>query len=175
MYIMSNRLARGLIVKQRKDDPVQINDIISIDIENGKITIKADPELAQDLIYILSSLLDLSHTLQAKIIQARAQEAPTNEEDMHKRLHDFQTKSSQVFRRFQEHMNNGCNGNKSIALQGIKKDFNLGYGEAKVYVTEGRRLFKAESATEKKAQTYDSHTSSVSDSRLIPPKKKKPV
>jgi hypothetical protein len=103
---------------------MQINDIISIDIKNGEITIKADPKLARDLVYILSSLLDLSHTLRAKIIHARAIASAFDKLDMQKRQNDFQLKSSEIFIRFQEHLIMAvtvtnqplCNANNGVAV-----------------------------------------------------------
>lgn len=119
------------------------SDVFSLILEEGKITIKTDPKLAQDLIYALSVLLDLSRAIRSKVIHSRAQAAATNKQDIKRRQLAFQKKSSGIFTRFQEHLNNGCAGDKAAALQCIKKDFKLGYGEAQIYVIEGRRLDKA--------------------------------
>jgi hypothetical protein len=119
------------------------SDVFSLDIVEGKITIKTDPKLAQDLIYALSVLLDLSRAIRSKVIHARAYAAASNKQDIKRRQLEFRKKSSEIFARFQEHLNNGCAGDKAAALQCIKKDFKLGYGVAQIYVIEGRRLDKA--------------------------------
>jgi hypothetical protein len=116
------------------------SDIFSISIEDGKITIQTSPDLAKELIYVLSTLLDLSKAIQTKVIHARAIAAAANQDDIQRRQLQFKETSVKIFSRYQEHLTNGCNGDRSAALQCIKKDFNIGYGEAKVYVTEGRRL-----------------------------------
>ncbi len=54
--------------------------------------------------------------------------------------------------KYQEHLNNGCNGNKAKAIQEIKKDFKLGYGEAKIFIIEERRLMKLNNDCPRKNQ-----------------------
>jgi hypothetical protein len=115
-------------------------DFFSLDAVDGKITLSADPELAQDLIYGLSILLDLSRAIRAKITHARAYAAATDQKDLDRRRIEFERRSSEIFSKFQVHLNNGCCGDKAKALQCIKQDFSIGYGDARVYVTEGRRL-----------------------------------
>lgn len=117
-------------------------EIFTLRHQDGKIMISVDPEIATDLIYALNTLLDLSHRIRSKVIHARALEAALNQEDIERRQNNFKSEASKIFARFQEHMNNGCAGNKAAALQGIKKDFGLGYGEAKIFIIEGRRLEK---------------------------------
>ncbi len=123
------------------------SDLFSLSAVDGKITIEATPDLAQELIYGLSVLLDLSRAIRAKVIHARAYAAAKDEQDIKRRQLEFKARSSEIFARFQEHMNNGCAGDKAKALQCIKQDFSLAYGEAKIYVIEGRRLYKASKAT----------------------------
>jgi hypothetical protein len=118
-------------------------ETFEIDYAAGYIRIKTDPDIAKDLIFILSTLLDLSKTLRTKIHHARALNS-VNEEDYKRRRKIFEKESREVFTRFNEHMNNGCNGNRTAAMQIIKKEFKLGYGEAKICIQEGRRLFRLE-------------------------------
>jgi hypothetical protein len=117
-------------------------DLFTLSHVNGKITLEADPDMARDLIYVISVLLELSKTIRSKVIHARAFATATNEEDIKRRQLEFKTRSSEIYRVFQKHLNNGCAGDKAAALQCIRKDFNLGYGEAKIYTIEGRRIGK---------------------------------
>jgi len=148
MYIMSNRTICGANREKRGQHIMDIIDIIPLSHEDGKITIHADKEFARDLAYVLSSLLDFAHTLRAKITHARALQAACNEVDIAQRRTEFERRSTEVFCRFQSHLNNGCHGDKAKALQCIKQDFNMGYGEAQIYVIEGRRLLRK--ATDKR-------------------------
>jgi len=115
-------------------------DIFTLNIEEGKITIQTSPEMAKDLIYVLSTLLDLSKAIRTQVIHARAIAAASDHEDVNRRRYQFQKQSMMIYTRYLEHMNNGCYKNKATAIQMIKKDFNIGYGEAKIFITEGRRL-----------------------------------
>ena len=115
-------------------------DIFTLNVEEGKITIQTSPEMAKDLIYVLSTLLDLSKAIRTKVIYARAIAAASDLEDIQRRQIKFKEQSLKIFARYQEHLCNGCHRDKAAALQMIKKDFNIGYGEAKIFITEGRRL-----------------------------------
>ncbi len=118
-------------------------DIFKLSHEDGKITITADQEIIKDLIFALNTLLDLSHAVRAKINFARAIEAANNKEDIERRQNEFKRISEEVFIQFQKHLNNGCNGDKAKAIQCIKKDFGMGYTEAQIYISNGRKFLKA--------------------------------
>jgi hypothetical protein len=122
-----------------------MNELISIKQKKGEIRIKANPQIAQDLTFILSHLLDFSRILRVRINYARSQN--NNEEFYKKARTEFELKSKTIFTKFNEHLNNGCAGDKAKAIQCIKKDFQLGYGEAKIHITEGRRLSKVRQRT----------------------------
>lgn len=68
--------------------------------------------------------------------------ANITDEDLRLRREAFQKESRDIFIRFNEHLNNGCAGDKAKAIQQIKKEFKIGYGDAKICIQEGRRLSK---------------------------------
>lgn len=128
---------------QQYKDP---RNLFSVDATTGKITIETEPDLANDLVYALSVLLDLSRHIRAKVHHARFYAEANNQQDTKLRQNEFKKRSAEIFNKFQDHMNNGCDGDKAAALQCIKTDYQLGYGEAKIYVTEGRRLQREKKA-----------------------------
>lgn len=122
-------------------------DIFTLGSDNGKITLQADPEIIKDLIFALNTLLDLSRGIRTKIVFAKAVEAARDQVDVKRRQENFKQKSLEVFSRFQEHLGNGCAGDKAKALQCIKQDFGIGYSDAKIYVSSGRKFYQAATTT----------------------------
>jgi hypothetical protein len=66
--------------------------------------------------------------------------AASDLKDIQRRKIKFKEQSLKIFARYKEHLDNVYHKDKAAALQMIKKDFNIGYGEAKIFITEGRRL-----------------------------------
>ncbi len=124
-----------------------MSEINFVDEVNGEIRIKCDPELARDLVFVLSALLDVARMMRTKLQHARA--CSTDPTDLEARLKVFNEKSLAIFNRFQSLRDGPCNGDRAAALQSIKQEFNLGYGEAKIYVIEGRKLLKKRDKMEK--------------------------
>lgn len=116
------------------------DDYFTIDHKNGEIKIKCDPDVIDDLVSVLNNLLSFARTLKVRDRHARA--CRVDPEDIKRRHEAFNDKSTIVFNRFVDHLNNGCHGDKRKALQEIKKDFNLMSCDAQIYVTQGRKLSK---------------------------------
>jgi hypothetical protein len=60
--------------------------------------------------------------------------------DKARREEAFNTKSIEIFTRYREHVAAGCSDRE--AVQAVKKDFAIGYGDAKIYLVQGRKLLK---------------------------------
>lgn len=110
-------------------------------IENDVIAIRVDPDMIDDLIRVLESLLSIAHTVKNKARYESKKSAERREKEAALRMAQFQAEAVKVWLRYQEHIN-GCNGSKPLAMQKIKKEFGMGYTDADIYISEGRKALR---------------------------------
>ncbi len=106
----------------------------------GGLRIKIDPELATELVLILGSILDMARVIRGKAKAVHAARRATDPEDVARRAETYHKRSLEIFARYQEHVDSGSTAKE--ALQKVRKDFNIGYGDAKDYISQGRKLSK---------------------------------
>lgn len=106
----------------------------------GGLRIRIDPELAADLVLILGTVLDMARVIRGKAKAAAAARRALDPVDLAAREQMFNTRSLEIFARYQEHVASGSTAKE--AFREVKKDFNIGYGDAKIYLTQGRKLSK---------------------------------
>lgn len=75
----------------------------------------------------------MGHTLRAKIHHARA--LSVDPADIDRRRREFEEQSSEVYRRFLDVLDNGCNGDRKAAMLRIRADLGLSAADARIYVT----------------------------------------
>lgn len=113
--------------------------------ENDVVGIRADPAIIDDLIMVLESLLSIAYTVKTKARYESLKAQEKREKDMALNMAKFQVEAINIYRRYQEHLNNGCNGQKSLAIQKIKQEFKLGYTDADIFISEGRKALRERS------------------------------
>lgn len=113
---------------------------------NDTIGIKADPDMIDDLISILESLLSIAHVVKRKARYESKQAQEKREKEAALNMAQFQADAVKMYQRYQEHLNNGCNGSKSLAIQKIKKEFGMGYTDADIFISEGRKALRQKKA-----------------------------
>lgn len=114
--------------------------------DDDVVGIRADPDVIDDLIAVLNSLLSIAHTVKRKARYESAQAEEKRKKKAALNLAEFQAEAVNVYRRYQEHLDNGCNGQKSLAIQKIKQEFKMGYTDADIYISEGRKAFRQKKA-----------------------------
>ncbi len=106
----------------------------------GGLRIRIDPELATELVLILGSILDMARVIRGKAKAVRAARRAADPEDLARRAEAFDKRSLEIFVRYQEHVDAGSTAKE--ALQEVRQEFNIGYGDAKDYLSQGRTLSK---------------------------------
>jgi hypothetical protein len=104
------------------------------------VMITISPELTQELILVLDALLGMARVVRGKARAAEAVRRAQDPVDKARREEAFNKKSTEVFTRYQEHIAAGRT--KQEAVQDVKNDFSIGYGDAKIYLVQGRKLMK---------------------------------
>ena len=104
------------------------------------VMITIAPELSQELVLVLDALIGMARVIRGKAKAREAARRAQDPADKARREAEFNKKSIEVFTRYQEHISNGCTDRE--AIQAVKKDFNIGYGDAKIYLVQGRKLMK---------------------------------
>lgn len=108
--------------------------------DSGTITMTLSPELATDIVLILTTLVDMARVLRGKSRADRAARRAANPEDRARRQAECDAKALDVLSRYEWHLADGKN--KKAALQAVKKDFNIGYDDVQYYLVQGRKLTK---------------------------------
>lgn len=115
--------------------------MISVEkISPSTLTLKCPPEIIDDLIWMLEKLVLMSRYLKKAVKYA---EAEARASDPELRLHQkaaFDEKSRRVYLQYVLLQKN--NYSRSEATQELKRHFNIGYYDAEIYVSHGRRLEK---------------------------------
>ncbi len=106
------------------------------------ITLHCNPEIIDDLIFILDKLLSLSHHLknQSRYIQAHIK--AHNSQLLAAQEKIFNDKSHHLYQKYLSYRTKQLT--PSATIQKLKKDFNMGYYDVEIYVTQGRKLEKIE-------------------------------
>jgi hypothetical protein len=115
-------------------------DDLEVRTTGDKIIISGDPRVLNDLSVVLSRLLDLTKHLKKKAEHIQAQKRATDPADQAKRAAAFDARSMDVFCAYQKHLNNGCGGDKKLALQETRRELGLMACDARLLVAQGRRL-----------------------------------
>jgi len=105
------------------------------------LTVKIASDLVQDLIIVLTTIAEMSRVIRSKARFIEAGERARDPADVARRRAAFDTKSREVLARYQEELKTGLS--PAETLQATRKKLSLGYGEIKIYLTQGRRLLKA--------------------------------
>ncbi len=91
----------------------------------GKLYITADEASLRSLVLVLDALCDLSRVLRGKAEMARAVQRSKNRKIELARIAEAKEFAEKVKARYQKHLNNGCCGNKKLAIEKIKSEFRL--------------------------------------------------
>lgn len=118
-------------------------DDLAVRVAGDKIEISGDPAVLNDLTVLLSRLIDLTKYLKKKAEFVQAEKRAADPVDRARREALFDTRSVDVFCVFEKHLNNGCEGDRRLALMETRRELNLAACDAKILVAQGRRVEKA--------------------------------
>jgi hypothetical protein len=104
------------------------------------VMITISPELTQELILVLDALLGMARVVRSKATVIEASRRAKDPVDKARREEAFNKRSIEVLTRYQEHLAAGRT--KQEAVQDVKKDFSIGYGDVQIYLVQGRKLTK---------------------------------
>lgn len=111
-------------------------------IENDTIGIRADPAIIDDLIMVLESLLSIAQTVKTKAKIRQAELRAKDESLRAQREAEYSKEAARVYRRYKEHLNNGCMGDKSLAVKKTYQELGILRIDAEFYIAEGKRMEK---------------------------------
>lgn len=118
-----------------------MEDVV-VRVVGDRLEVAAEPVVLNDLSVVLSRLLDLTKHLKRKAEFVQAKKRAEDPVDQARRAVAFDARARDVFCVFQKHMNNGCGGDKRLALQETRRELKLMACDAKLFVAQGRRLQK---------------------------------
>lgn len=115
--------------------------MISVEkVSPSTLTLKCPPEIIDDLIWMLEKLVLMSRYLKRYIKYAEAEERASDAENRALLQAQFNDKSRKVYLRYVFLQKRGYA--RSEAIKELRKEFNIGYYDVEVYVSQGRRLEK---------------------------------
>lgn len=112
------------------------------------ITLKADPEMIRDLVQVLDGLLSLVRLTRSKVRVVEAERKIKLDAEQRAREQGVANEAKTIYRRYREHLNNGCAGNRTLAMQKIQGEFKLLAVDARIRIKMGKEQSKGEARHE---------------------------
>jgi transposase len=117
--------------------------MISVEkVSPSTLTLKCPPEIIDDLIWILEKLVLMSRYLKRYVKYAEAEARANAAENRALLQAQFNDKSRRVYLQYVFLQKSGYS--RSEAIKELKKEFNMGYYDVEIYVSQGRKLEKEE-------------------------------
>lgn len=104
------------------------------------ITLKCDPAIIDDLVFMLEKLLLMSKYLKNRMIYVNAEAKAKDPEKQAAQYTEFCDKSREVYLRYMSLLKSDCS--RSEALKRLRREFEVGYYDCEIYITQGRKLEK---------------------------------
>jgi len=129
----------GVGGREKEVNTMKLDDL-TVRMAGNKLLISGDPKVLSDICNILGTLTDLTRYLKKRTEHIQAQKRATDPIDRAQREAAFNTRSKDVFCVYRKHLENGCGGNKALALKTTRQELGLMACDTKILVMQGRKL-----------------------------------
>jgi len=109
-------------------------------ISRSHIRLSCNPDHIDDLLWLLDTLTTAAKRMRSAIKAKAAQLNADDPKEKEKRRLQYMARSDEAYRIYTESVQKGMS--PALAIQHVKLSLNLGYEEAKIYITQGKRQDK---------------------------------
>jgi hypothetical protein len=122
-------------------------DDISVCMAGDHLEVSGDPQVLRDVCTLLQQFTDLTRYLQKRLEHVNAVQAAKLEVDKARHEIEYAKETVKIYGVFLRHLNNGCGGDKKLALQETRRELKLMACDARLFVAQGRRLEREQRRT----------------------------
>lgn len=121
-------------------------DDFQITAHENTIAISADPDSIRCLRLALCAINDILKIAEIKARAVRSIERAKNDAARIAARSNFEKTAVDIYTLYEKHLNNGCSGDRKMAMKCIRQELGLKAVDARIYIREGRQAFKTRRA-----------------------------